>query len=207
MSEFEPTATDPVFEAAYEAAQKSLREGGIPIGAALARDGLVIASGHNERVQHGDPIAHGEMSALRAAHFLRMTTGANGDVLGAQAITQNIARMEFTNRSVIDALYSRAEWSQVKQFAHALEPMLPPANFARTSGSGERVTRMLAQRAAGQAPLIGWLVRGVENVRTAVQANRAVSGPIRPPLKPNPGVTATAAGFSEQPARSRPRHY
>ena len=59
--------TDPVFEAAYQAAQKSLREGGIPIGAALARAGQVIATGHNERVQQGDPIAHGEMSALRAA--------------------------------------------------------------------------------------------------------------------------------------------
>jgi cytosine deaminase len=55
------------FEAAYEAARRSLREGGVPIGAALARDGAVIASGHNERVQNGDPIAHGEMSALRAA--------------------------------------------------------------------------------------------------------------------------------------------
>jgi cytosine deaminase len=64
----EPGASpDPAFEAAYQAAQKSVREGGIPIGAALARDGVVIASGHNERVQHGDPIAHGEMSALRAA--------------------------------------------------------------------------------------------------------------------------------------------
>ncbi|MEI2276728.1 nucleoside deaminase [Paenarthrobacter ilicis] len=60
-------AADPAFEAAYQAAQKSLSEGGIPIGAALARNGEVIASGHNERVQHGDPIAHGEMSALRAA--------------------------------------------------------------------------------------------------------------------------------------------
>jgi creatinine deaminase len=59
--------TDPAFEAAYQAAQKSLREGGIPIGAALARGGEIIATGHNERVQHGDPIAHGEMSALRAA--------------------------------------------------------------------------------------------------------------------------------------------
>ena len=59
--------TDPVFEAAYQAAQKSLREGGIPIGAALARGGEIIATGHNERVQQGDPIAHGEMSALRAA--------------------------------------------------------------------------------------------------------------------------------------------
>lgn len=57
----------PAFEAAYQAARKSLAEGGIPIGAALARDGVVIASGHNERVQNGDPIAHGEMSALRAA--------------------------------------------------------------------------------------------------------------------------------------------
>ncbi|PRB42624.1 tRNA-specific adenosine deaminase [Arthrobacter sp. MYb23] len=61
------TAPDPAFEAAYQAAQKSLSEGGIPIGSALARGGKVIASGHNERVQHGDPIAHGEMSALRAA--------------------------------------------------------------------------------------------------------------------------------------------
>lgn len=60
-------ASDPAFEAAYQAAQKSLAEGGIPIGAALARDGMVIASGHNERVQNADPIAHGEMSALRTA--------------------------------------------------------------------------------------------------------------------------------------------
>ncbi|MGO4590386.1 nucleoside deaminase [Paenarthrobacter sp. 2TAF44] len=67
MTESARTTADPAFEAAYEAAQKSLNEGGIPIGAALARDGKVIASGHNERVQHGDPIAHGEMSALRAA--------------------------------------------------------------------------------------------------------------------------------------------
>lgn len=59
--------TDPGFEAAYQAAQKSLREGGIPIGAALGRGGEVVAAGHNQRVQHGDPIAHGEMSALRAA--------------------------------------------------------------------------------------------------------------------------------------------
>lgn len=58
---------DPGFEAAFEAAQKSLREGGIPIGAALVRGGRVVATGHNERVQNSDPIAHGEMAALRAA--------------------------------------------------------------------------------------------------------------------------------------------
>lgn len=60
-------AADPGFEAAFDAAVKSLSEGGIPIGAALTRARQVIAVGHNERVQHGDPIAHGEMAALRAA--------------------------------------------------------------------------------------------------------------------------------------------
>jgi cytosine deaminase len=37
------------------------------VGAALAAGGRLIASGHNERVQSGDPIAHGEMSCLRNA--------------------------------------------------------------------------------------------------------------------------------------------
>ena len=69
MTEQNTTAAfdEAAFEAAVRAARKSLSEGGIPIGAALARGNEVIASGHNERVQHGDPIAHGEMSALRAA--------------------------------------------------------------------------------------------------------------------------------------------
>ncbi|MGY3567993.1 nucleoside deaminase [Sinomonas sp. RB5] len=55
------------FEAALAAARAGLAQGGIPIGAALVRGGEVIAVGHNERVQSGDPIAHGEMAALRAA--------------------------------------------------------------------------------------------------------------------------------------------
>jgi cytosine deaminase len=55
------------FEAALAAAREGLAQGGIPIGAALVRGGEVIAVGHNERVQGGDPIAHGEMAALRSA--------------------------------------------------------------------------------------------------------------------------------------------
>jgi cytosine/creatinine deaminase len=49
-----------------EAARKSLTEGGILIGAAIARDGVDFATGHNERGQ--TPIlSRREMSALRAA--------------------------------------------------------------------------------------------------------------------------------------------
>ena len=48
-------------------AKKSLEAGGLPIGSVLARGESVIASGHNQRVQKGDPILHGEMDALQKA--------------------------------------------------------------------------------------------------------------------------------------------
>ncbi len=52
---------------AYEEALAGFDEGGCPIGAVLARDGQLISRGRNQRVQCGDPIAHGEMDALRKA--------------------------------------------------------------------------------------------------------------------------------------------
>lgn len=55
-------------DAALEQSEKSMREGGIPIGAALLDvSGRVVAAGHNMRVQADDPTAHGEMSCIRAA--------------------------------------------------------------------------------------------------------------------------------------------
>src|SRR3981081_452793 len=53
---------------AMEEARAGLREGGIPIGAALFdRQGNLLGSGHNQRVQEGDPSAHGETDAFRKA--------------------------------------------------------------------------------------------------------------------------------------------
>lgn len=52
---------------ALEQAEKSFAEGGLPIGAVLVENDVVIARGHNRRVQLGDPIAHGEMDCIRAA--------------------------------------------------------------------------------------------------------------------------------------------
>lgn len=52
---------------AFEEAQRGFDEGGCPIGSVLARGGELIAQGRNQRVQGGDPIAHGEMDCLRNA--------------------------------------------------------------------------------------------------------------------------------------------
>jgi creatinine deaminase len=60
-------ATKTLFRRAIAQARAGLNEGGIPIGAVLVEDGAVVAEGHNRRVQHGDPTAHGEMDCLQRA--------------------------------------------------------------------------------------------------------------------------------------------
>jgi cytosine/creatinine deaminase len=53
---------------ALEEARKGLAEGGIPIGAAIFDEQAnLIGSGHNRRVQNGDPSLHGETDAFRNA--------------------------------------------------------------------------------------------------------------------------------------------
>ncbi|MBM4053401.1 MAG: nucleoside deaminase [Planctomycetes bacterium] len=50
--------------AAIEEAKKGLKEGGIPIGSILVKDGKIIGRGHNKRVQENNPIAHAEIDCL-----------------------------------------------------------------------------------------------------------------------------------------------
>ena len=56
-----------LMKAAIVEAKLGLREGGIPIGSVLVKDGRVIARGHNRRVQTNDPILHAEIDCLRNA--------------------------------------------------------------------------------------------------------------------------------------------
>ncbi|MGE5290741.1 MAG: nucleoside deaminase [Micromonosporaceae bacterium] len=72
----QPTAADrEMLELALEQARASLAEGGIPVGAVLASGSQLISAGHNERVQRGDPIAHGEIACLRNAGRRPLYTG------------------------------------------------------------------------------------------------------------------------------------
>jgi cytosine/creatinine deaminase len=53
---------------ALNEARLGLREGGIPIGAAIFDSaGKLVGAGHNRRVQNGDPSLHGETDAFRNA--------------------------------------------------------------------------------------------------------------------------------------------
>ncbi|MCW3066360.1 MAG: nucleoside deaminase [Solirubrobacterales bacterium] len=58
---------DQMLEVALEEARVGLHEGGIPIGSAMFdASGVILGTGHNQRVQRGDPSAHAEVEAFRA---------------------------------------------------------------------------------------------------------------------------------------------
>jgi len=68
MGTGEPTPADlEMMRLALGEARAGLDEGGVPVGAVLASGGQVLAQGRNERVQRGDPVAHGEIACLRNA--------------------------------------------------------------------------------------------------------------------------------------------
>jgi cytosine/creatinine deaminase len=59
--------TSPGMEAAIAEAVAGRGEGGIPIGSALEIESEIVGRGHNQRVQRGSVILHGEMDALENA--------------------------------------------------------------------------------------------------------------------------------------------
>ncbi|MFP4122987.1 nucleoside deaminase [Coleofasciculus sp.] len=58
---------DEFMAAAIAQAQQGLREGGIPIGSVLVKEGQIIGQGYNKRVQENDPVTHAEIDCLRHA--------------------------------------------------------------------------------------------------------------------------------------------
>ena len=52
---------------ALKEARLGAQTGGIPIGSVLVIDNIIVGRGHNQRIQQGDPILHGEMDCLKNA--------------------------------------------------------------------------------------------------------------------------------------------
>jgi tRNA(adenine34) deaminase len=52
---------------ALEEAEAAMRDGEVPVGAVLVRDGEVVARAHNVKEAAGDPTSHAELVVLREA--------------------------------------------------------------------------------------------------------------------------------------------
>lgn len=65
-------AADSPMEAALEEARAAAQRGEVPVGAAIVREGRILARNGNRNRELADPIAHAEMLVIReAAHALR----------------------------------------------------------------------------------------------------------------------------------------
>jgi len=63
-----PSAADLAgMAAALEEARRAASAGEVPVGAAVFRDGVVVARAHNESVSRRDPTAHAELLAIQQA--------------------------------------------------------------------------------------------------------------------------------------------
>src|ERR1700722_10706594 len=58
---------DEFMQAAIDEAKAGMAAGGIPIGSVLVYKGKIIGRGHNQRMQRGSAIHHGEMNCLENA--------------------------------------------------------------------------------------------------------------------------------------------
>lgn len=65
---------DQFLAAAIEEAEKGMKQGGIPIGSVIVVGDKIIGRGHNQRVQKGSSVLHGEMDALENAGRLPAST-------------------------------------------------------------------------------------------------------------------------------------
>ena len=83
---------DDVFglQAAIAQAKKSAAEGGIPIGGALVGrvngELKLLAASHNQRIQKGSAILHGETAALEQAGRLKAEVYRNSTMVSSKYI-------------------------------------------------------------------------------------------------------------------------
>jgi cytosine deaminase len=66
---------DKFMKEALKEARRGLREGGIPIGSVLVKNGKIIGRGHNRRVQKNSQILHAEIDCLENAGRMRSYKG------------------------------------------------------------------------------------------------------------------------------------
>ena len=66
--QYNPTPEDIRFmRRAVELSIENVKNGGVPFGAVIVRDGEIIAEGVNRVTANNDPTAHAEVTAIRAA--------------------------------------------------------------------------------------------------------------------------------------------
>lgn len=146
----------------------------------------------------GDPQV---LAGLRSAHLMRLTRGKSGEALTPGQILFNFRSTKYGNDSLLKALYTPEQWTEVQSLVNALEPMIAPDQLAKSSGTAERLMRTLFQRFAPGVPLVGQNLEAAAAGVNAVRADRAFRAPLRPELQALTGSQPTAAALMREAGR------
>lgn len=134
------------------------------------------------------------MGSLRGAHFDRLTRGTDGNPLDMGKIIRNVRQSEHSNESVVKALYSPQQWAEIKRLADALQPLVAKGDFAKSSGTAERMARMTREM---MGKMGGRLVGNVWEFATGglntSRAKNAITAPVTKMADAVPGSAPMGA--------------
>jgi hypothetical protein len=143
---------------------------------------------------------------IRLAHWTRMVTSRNGEMLGPTAILNNLKSAIQSQNGLMQTLYTPLELRQMREFAKALEAVsFKPPN---ASGSGysaaqfakEGFLKLLDSFGIGTPARAVFERTGIGNAWNAAAAKQAVSRIVRP-TRPNLAPFAGAIGQAEAQSR------
>ena len=130
-------------------------------------------------------------NALRETFMHSITNDMKGDTKGIQAMVGTLKNALYKDgESVVKELYTPDEIGKLKRFVKAMDEITLKGDRAKSSGTAERLARMLSSSGWGDTPGISWM----KDVLRSVQADRVIRGSIAPakPISALPAVPATA---------------
>lgn len=104
-------ATKSFLREAIALARANVERGGRPFGAVVVKDGAIIATGVNEILATGDPTAHAELNAIRAASRTLGSTDLTGCAVFASGhpCPMCLAAMRLTGITELAYAYSNED--------------------------------------------------------------------------------------------------
>ena len=124
-------------------AEQAGRDGDVPVGAVVVRDGQVIGRGHNRRQATADPTAHAEIEALRRASQVV----GNWRVEGTLYVTQEPCPM--CAGALVNARVARLVYGCANPKAGAVVTLYRIPSDARLNHRMEVTGGVLAEECAG----------------------------------------------------------
>lgn len=139
---------------------------------------------------------------IRLAHWTRMVTGKNGELVGPTAMVNNLKSAMQGQSTVMTTLYSPLELGKMRQFIRALENVAykPPnasgSGYSAATFAKEGVLKLLDAFGVGTPARAALQYTGISNAWNSAAAKNALRR-VAPASRPNlaPAVTGTAQAY------------